>query len=515
MRHLCLLMLPLLACSLAAQEGERGILTPPESPVVGIHGAKVYGVRAGHPFLYRIPATGARPIQFSAAKLPKGLKLDSHTGIIRGTIAKPGSYDVTLSASNGSGRTARNFRIVAGKTLALTPPMGWSSWYMAYARIDDQLIRAQADAMVSSGLANHGYSYINIDDGWNIKLDSDDPAIGGAPRNKDGSLKTNRNFPDMNALTAYLHKKGLKAGIYISPGPRTCGGYEGSFQHEDQDARLFAKWQFDFLKYDLCSYSKMLPTPNDVPALQKPYRLMGSLLEGLDRDFVYNLCEYGRGDVWKWGREAGGNFWRTTGDLGAAKKTLWDNVSQIGFSQTNNQQWAGPGGWNDPDNILIGHILQHKELVPTPLTRNEQYTHVTLWALLASPLVFGGDMTKLDPFTFSLLANDEVIDIDQDTLGKQAKPVGLPGDEQQVWVKDLAAGFKAVGLFNLGDAERNVAVRWSDLGLKGKQMVHDAWRQKDVGAYETEFHASIGRHGAALFVVRRADEPFAKWTMRN
>jgi alpha-galactosidase len=500
-RPLLLFFLCLTVWSQTQNEGERGILTPAVSPKPRINGPKVYGVRPGHPFLYLIPATGERPMKFSARKLPKGLKLDSASGVISGIVEKAGEYSVRLAAANSLGRTERKLRIVVGKTLALTPPMGWSSWYMAYANIDDKLIRAQADAMMSSGLANHGYSYVNIDDGWNIKPESADPAIGGDPRNTDGTLKANRNFPDMNALTDYVHNKGLKIGIYISPGPRTCGGYEGSYQHEEQDARLFAEWGFDFLKYDLCSYSKLMKNPNDAEELQKAYSLMGTNLQKLDRDFVFNLCEYGRGDVWKWGREVGGNFWRTAGDLGDPKKGLWDSVSNIGFSQAGKEQWAGPGGWNDPDNILIGHILQHKELVPTPLTHNEQYTHVTLWALLAAPMVFGGDMTQLDPFTLSLLTNDEVIDVDQDSLGKQAKPVYHSGD-LQVWAKDLEDGSKAVGLFNLGESETEVTAQWSDLGIQGKRVVRDIWRQKDVGVFDNEFHTSVGRHGAALLVIR-------------
>jgi alpha-galactosidase len=500
-RTLLFLCLPLVVFGQVETGGERGILTPPASLKPRINGAKVYGVRPGHPFLYLIPATGERPMKFSARNLPKGLKLDSSTGVISGTVRKAGDYSVTLAAANDLGRTERKFHMVVGKTLALTPPMGWSSWYMAYANIDDKLIRDEADAMVSSGLANHGYSYINIDDGWNVKPGATDPAIGGEPRSEDGTLKPNRNFPDMSALTGYVHKKGLKIGIYISPGPRTCGGYEGSYQHEEQDARLFSKWGFDFLKYDLCSYSKLMKDQNDVDELQKPYRLMGTILQRVDRDFVFNLCEYGRGDVWKWGRAVGGNFWRTTGDLGDPKKGLWDNLSKIGFSQAGKEQWAGPGGWNDPDNILIGRILQHNELVPTPLTRNEQYTHVTLWALLAAPMVFGGDMTQLDPFTLSLLTNDEVIDVDQDPLGKQAKPVYRSGD-LQVWAKDMEDGSKAVGLFNLGEGETEVTARWSDLGLQGKQIVRDTWRQQDVGVFDGEFHTSVGRHGAALMVIR-------------
>src|ERR1017187_2340279 len=480
---------------------EPGILTPPASPKPEIRGAKVYGARPGHPFLYAIPATGARPVTFSAQELPRGLKLEPRTGQITVVTPQKGEYAVTLRARNAQGSTERKFRIIAGDQLALTPPMGWSTWYNALTAITDAGIRAQADAMVSSGLIQHGYAYVNIDDGWNIRPGSTDPIVGGPARDEKGNLRSNKNFPDMKALADYVHVKGLKIGIYIGPGPLTCAGFEASYQHEEQDARQFAAWGFDFLKYDLCSYQKSIQDAKDPEEYKKPYRLMGDILRKLDRDFVYNLCEYGRGNVWEWGREVGGNFWRTGDDVGGG----WANVERFGFGQDGMEQGAGPGGGNDPDNINIGYPAGRRGQAPPPtsLTHNEQYSWMSLWSLMAAPLVFGGDMTKLDDFTLNVLTNDEVIDVDQDTLGKQAAPVAKMG-AIEIWAKDLEGGSKAVGLFNRGEQETDLTARWSDLAIRGPQLVRDLWRQKDIGRFDNEFAAKVGRHGVMLVKITPA-----------
>jgi alpha-galactosidase len=495
----------LLAMSLVCPplRGEGARLTPPSPPEPRLHGPKILGVRPGKPFLYTIPATGERPMTFSARELPGSLTLDRATGRITGMSPQRGEYSIVLEARNARGAARRALRIVSGGKLALTPPMGWSTWYMAYAQISDTLVRAQADAMISTGLINHGYAYVNIDDGWNVQPGSNDPQLGGPARDPAGDLLPNRNFPDMRALCEYAHAKGLKIGIYIGPGPRTCGNFEGSYGHEEQDARQFARWGFDFLKYDLCSYARLIKDSASIEENQRPYRLMNTALQKLDREFVYNLCQYGRANVWEWGREAGGHFWRTTGDVGIAKKGLWERVSEVGFSQAGKEQWAGPGGWNDPDNLLLGQILWNKKLQPTPLTADEQYTYMTLWSILAAPLIFGGDMTRLDDFTLSLLTNDEVIDVNQDLLGKQGAPARKSG-AAEVWAKDLEDGSKAVALFNRGEAESEIGVRWEDLGLRGRQIVRDLWRQKDVGEFEGEFHTKVGRHGAAMLRLRAA-----------
>jgi alpha-galactosidase len=492
------LALAVLAAGPAFLAAQARPLTPPPGAVPRINGPAVTGCRPGSPFAFAIPATGERPIEFAAEGLPRGLRLDGKTGRITGAVAAKGTYPVVLRATNARGAAEKKLRIVCGDTIALTPPMGWSSWYMAYTDISDAMIRAQAEALVSSGLADHGYSYINIDDGWNIKLGSADPAVGGEPRDASGNLRSNRNFPDMKALCDHVHGLGLKIGIYISPGPSTCAGYAGSYGREEQDARQFAAWGFDFLKYDWCSYGSVAPDTS-LESLKKPYLLMGDILARLGRDMVYNLCQYGLGDVWEWGREVGGNYWRTTGDLGIPPedRSLWTSMSRIGFGQAGKEEHAGPGGWNDPDNILVGHILWDGKLVPAPLRPDEQYTYLSLWALLAAPLVFGGDVTQLDDFTLGLLGNDEVIEINQDPLGKQAVPV-FRSKGLEVWAKDMEDGSKAVGLFNRTGAATTLAARWKDLGLTGKWKVRDAWRQYDWGVYEGWFTQKVNRHGAVL-----------------
>jgi alpha-galactosidase len=214
----------------------------------------VYGCRPGRPFLYRVPCTGERPIRFAATGLPEGLVLDPAAGIIRGKApARPGRYEVILEAASAHGSARRPLRLVVGDTLALTPPMGWNDWYTHYDRITDARVRAAALATVASGMADFGYAYVNIDDCWSIKPGSLDPELGGPARDASGAIRANGRFPDMNALTDFIHAQGLKAGIYTSPGPRTCAGFEGTYQHEESDARTFAGWGFDFLKYDWCS----------------------------------------------------------------------------------------------------------------------------------------------------------------------------------------------------------------------------------------------------------------------
>ncbi len=461
-----------------------------------IHGPKILGTRPGNPFLYRIPATGARPITFSARHLPAGLTLDPATGIIAGATPRAGTYNVTLRARNGQGKSSRKLRIVAAGAIALTPPMGWSTWYMAYENITDQLVREQAAAMVSSGLADHGYTYINLDDGWNIK--PGDPKRGGPARNPDGSLRTNPDFPDMKALVDSIHSHGLKAGIYISPGPLTCAKYEGSLNHESQDLNTFVAWGFDFLKYDWCSYGRVFPDKT-LENYKRPYILMGGLLKQAPRDIVFNTCQYGMGNVWEWGREVGGNYWRTTGDisLGSTKTAdFWSSVDKIGFGQQGKEKFAGPGGWNDPDNILIGHVLVGQTLGPTPLSLDERKTYFSLWSMLAAPLVLGSDLTKLDPETLAILTNDEVIDINQDSLGIQAAPIRKDGP-LEVWSRKLDDGAEAIALFNRGSQPARVTYEFP-----GSRRLRDLWHHKDLGKFKRSYAAEVPAHGVVLLKSR-------------
>jgi alpha-galactosidase len=482
------------------------ILTPKPAPQPKINGPEVYGARPGHPFLYRVPCTGERPIRFSAAGLPKELQLDAATGIISGASpAKRGEYRVTLSAANAKGKASKPFRIVVGDTLALTPPMGWNDWYTHYDRITDRLMRAAADAMLASGMADFGYQYVNIDDCWMVKPGSPVAALGGDPRAPDGSIRSNGRFPDMKALAASIHAKGLKAGLYTSPGPLTCARFEGSYQHEEADARTFADWGFDFLKYDLCSY-RTIDNRNTVEADRKPYELMGSILGKLNRDIVFNLCQYGRGDVWKWGGEVGGNCWRTTGDLGLEKSTRLPGFYSVGFKNAAAWEYAAPGKWNDPDYILIGTVGNAHEIdappVKTALTAEEQYSYMSMWALMASPLFYSGDMATLDEFTLNVLCNAEVIEVDQDSLGKQARIVRRTEDDF-ILAKPMADGSLAVGLFNLADAAREVSVTWHDLEIDGRRRVRDVWRQQDAGTLAGEYKSLVPPHGVALLRLFR------------
>jgi len=459
---------------------------PPQSP--RINGPVVYGVKPGHPFLFAIPATGRRPLHFSAEGLPAGLSLDSTSGILSGVITKRGRYPVQLVAENDLGRAEKTLTIVVGDTLALTPPLGWNSWNCWGLTVSDAKIRATADLLVSTGLRDHGWTFVNIDDGWE------------APRRApNGEIRSNEKFPDMKALADYVHARGLKLGIYSSPGPRTCGGYLGSYGHEYQDAATWARWGIDYLKYDWCSYER-IARDHSLPELQKPYRLMRKALDAVDRDIVFSLCQYGMGEVWKWGAEVGGNLWRTTGDI----TDTWESMSRIGFGQADLYPYAGPGHWNDPDMLVVGWVGWSENLHRTRLTVNEQYTHISLWSLLSAPLLLGCDLSRMNAFTLNLLTNDEVLAVDQDPLGRQARRV-LSRGKVQVWLKELADGSRAIGIFNLGEKRVRFTLNWADIGLAAKQTVRDLWRQQDLGTFTGSFSTLVFRHGVVLIRVNPAD----------
>jgi len=483
------------------------ILTPRPPRAPRINGPKVYGCRPGHPFIYRIPTTGERPMEFAADGLPPSLHLDKTSGIITGAAPARGSHTVTLRAKNRHGAATRPFKIVSGDTLALTPPMGWNHWYAHYNRVTDTIMREAADVMVKSGMADVGYAYVNIDDCWMNAPSADlrrppDPLRIGPLRDAAGNILPNKHFPDMRALTAYIHDKGLKAGIYTSPGPRTCAGYCGSYGHEEQDARLFAEWGFDFLKYDWCSYREIAAGDNSLAALQKPYRLMGGILQKLPRDIVFNICQYGMGEVWTWGAEVGGHCWRTAGDLGAELNRIF----AVALKNAEHREWSRPGAWNDPDYIQIGWIGDARttgEPKPCPFTPTEQYSFMSLWCLSAAPLFYSGDMSRLDAFTLNVLCNPEVIEVDQDPLGECARVVRLT-PETFLMVKNMEDGTKAVGLCNRGEIPARVVAKWSDLGVSGPQIVRDLWRQRDLGTFDAEFKTVVPRHGVVLVRLRPA-----------
>jgi alpha-galactosidase len=487
------------------------ILTPAAPATPRINGASVFGVRPGSPFLFPIPATGERPMKFSAKHLPKGLILDPATGRITGVLKEAGQYVVTLRAQNTLGRAEKQFRIFCGDRIALTPPMGWNSWNCFAWAVSEERVKRAADAMVRSGLINHGWTYINVDDFWQNHRDSKDPTLRGEFRTADGVIVPNSRFPDMKGMADYIHGLGLKAGLYSSPGPWTCGGCAASWKHEQQDAQTYARWGFDYLKYDWCSYGKIasggdpdatnIPlwgeTAKDAEGAIYPYRVMGKFLRDQPRDIVFSLCQYGMADVWNWGGSVEGNCWRTTGDI----TDTWPSMSGIGFHQEKAAPFAKPGNWNDPDMLIVGQV-GWGNLHPTRLTADEQYTHLSLWCLLAAPLLIGCDMEKFDDFTLNLLSNDEVLALDQDPLGREATCLWTK-DDIRVYVKPLEDGGWGVGFFNLGTAPRNLAFsEFGALGMSGKLHVRDLWRQQDlpgVDAAAGTLSMTIPAHGVMLY----------------
>jgi alpha-galactosidase len=460
------------------------ILTPAVSSFPKINGAKVLGLRPGSPLLFKIPATGKKPLQYSVENLPQGLQLNKTDGIITGTIKTRGEYKMTLVVKNSEGIVKRNFVVKCGDLLSLTPPMGWNSWNCWGLSVNDERLKASAQAMINKGLIDHGWTYMNIDDGWEA-----------AARNTQGEIVSNDKFPDLKKTGDWLHNKGLKFGIYSSPGTKTCGDFLGSYLHEAQDAGSYANWGIDYLKYDWCSYQSVYELEKDtgLAAYKKPYIIMQQALQKQNRDIVYSLCQYGMKDVWKWGAGVNGNCWRTTGDI----EDTWESLSSIGFRQTTQYAYAAPGRWNDPDMMIVGQVGWGDNLHPTGLTPDEQYTHVSLWCLLSAPLLIGCDLGKLDDFTLNLLTNDEVIAVDQDPLGKQAQQV-LKTDDYQVWMKELEDGSKAIGIFNLSGKDNTVRFYWNKLGLADKQKVRDLWRQKDLGTFSTMFATRVAAHGVTL-----------------
>ncbi len=489
------------------------ILTPAPPVTPRINGASVFGVRPGSPFQFMIPATGERPMTFSAKGLPAGLKIDRNTGIITGKIAKAGTTVVTLSAKNAKGTAEKKFTIICGDRIALTPPMGWNSWNCFADQVSADKVKRAADAMVKSGLINHGWTYINVDDFWENHRNSKDSSLRGNLRDEAGKIIPNKRFGDMKSLADYMHSKGLKAGLYSSPGPWTCGGSAGSYGYEKEDAESYAAWGFDYLKYDWCSYGGVIngmkdndpykvgslsyQGGNNLATAMKPFKLMGDYLKKQPRDIVFSLCQYGMSDVWKWGDSVGGVSWRTTNDI----TDTWNSVKSIALAQDKAAAWAKPGNWNDPDMLVLGTVGWGNPH-PSKLRPDEQYLHFSLWCLFSAPLLIGCDMEKLDDFTLNILTNDEVIAINQDPLGKQATCKDTIGN-LLVYEKILADGSHAVGFCNFGLEIVEISYKdFAKLNIKGICNVRDLWRQKDVCRVDTktgDLKIKVPVHGVLLY----------------
>jgi alpha-galactosidase len=368
-------------------------------------------------------------------------------------------------------------------TLAATPPMGWNSWNHFAGKVSDADVRAAADALVSTGMRDAGYIYVNIDDTWQGERDAQ------------GVIHANNKFPDMKALADYVHSKGLKIGIYSSPGPLTCAHYAGSYLHEEQDAKTYAEWGFDFLKYDLCGFREIMrkEAPNDPQkafAMQKDaYEKMHKALIATGRPILYSLCQYGLNDVWKWGTDVGGNSWRTTGDI----SDRYSRMAEIGFSQAGLAKYAGPGHWNDPDMLEIGN---------GGMTEDQYRQHMTLWVILAAPLLAGNDLSKMTPSTLALLINREVIAVDQDPLGKQGDRVSAVGPTE-IWSKPLSNGALVVGLFNRADAPSPITLKLQDVGFDNNAKLRDLWKGSEVTPKNGAYTVTVPAYGAVLLKVSR------------
>jgi alpha-galactosidase len=483
----------------ARADDEPASLTPKPPPTPRINGPSIFGVRPGSPFLYHIPATGDRPMEFSIGRLPNGLRVNPATGDITGSLDKSGEYKIVLRAKNALGKNEKKFRIIVGDDISLTPAMGWNSWNCWGSRVTAEKVLQSAHGMVASGLIDHGWTYMNIDDAWQGRR--------GGPFN---GIQGNSNFPDMKALCDEIHGMGLKVGIYSTPWTTSyanhIGGSSdnpdgdwtkpteskkgrvnkkilpwaiGKYHFATNDARQWAAWGIDYLKYDW--------NPNEVPETEE----MADALRASGRDVIFSLSNSSPFKNMP-GLSKYANSWRTTGDI----RDTWVSMSAKGFSQDKWVRFSGHGHWNDPDMLVVGRVgwgSPHS----THLTPDEQYTHISLWCLLSAPLLIGCDLGNVDDFTIGVLSNDEVLALDQDALGKQATCIATNGFVR-IYAKDLEDGSKAVGLFNLDTNSVTATAQWADLGIHGKRMVRDLWRQRDIGRFKDHFEATVPPHGVVL-----------------
>ncbi len=487
--------------TLAPAQDTPEIRTPPAPHTPRINGPDIFGVQPDHPFLYHIPVTGDRPMSYSADNLPNGLQLDAASGNITGTLGSAGEYDVTFHAKNALGEDKKSFKIVVGETIDLTPQMGWNSWNHYNSRITQDIVLQNAEAMAKSGLIDHGWTYVNMDDTWQ--------GLRGGTLN---AIQGNEKFPDMKELCDSVHALGLKVGIYSTPWTTSYAGHIGGtaqnpegawkpftgnkkgilnkkilpfaigkYHFATNDADQWAAWGIDYLKYDW--------NPIEYPETAE----MADALRHSGRDIIFSLSNnLNIKNAPAVTPEA--NSWRTTGDI----KANWTSMSQRGFGQDPWARFAGPGHWNDPDML---EIATHEKTQPG-LTPDEEYAHMTIWCLDSAPLLLGNDLTTMDAFTLNLLENDEVLGIDQDSLGKQGTCVAK-GDSFLVYEKHLEDGSVAVGLFNTeDDSPVNVTAKWSDLGISGKRNVRDLWRQKDLGQFADAFTMSVAPHSAELVKIQ-------------
>ena len=363
-----------------------------------------------------------------------------------------------------------------GAELAATPPMGWNTWYAFGCKVTEADVKAAVDVMAANGMKAAGYEYVNLDDCWQGERDAN------------GFIQSNSRFPDMKELGDYIHNRGFKFGIYSSPGPKTCGGFPGSYGYEEKDAETYAKWGVDFLKYDWCS-ARGVYRPDQIEAV---YKKMHDAIVHAGRPMVYSLCEYGLAAPWIWGPGIGANSWRTTDDVSnRIDFQEYQRMMFVGFGQEGLQRYAGPGHWNDPDFLQIGNH---------GLNTDEDKTQMSLWALLAAPLFASSDLTKLTADQVAVLTNREVIAVDQDPKGTQGKRLSQSGPIE-VWAKPLSHGRTAVGLINSGESPLPASVNFAEVGYSHPVHLRDLWEKKDLGAFDKSYSTVVPAHGVVLIEI--------------
>ena len=355
-------------------------------------------------------------------------------------------------------------------SLAPTPPMGWNSWNKFGCNVSDKLIREMADAVVSSGMQAAGYQYVNIDDCWQVSRDASGTIVADPAR-----------FPSgIKALADYVHGKGLKLGIYTDAGTGTCEKRPGSLNHEVQDAKTYASWGIDYVKIDWCNAEGLDP--------EVQYAKLRDALANSGRPIVFSICNWGVKTPWRWG-PATGNLWRTTGDI----NDTYERMSLIGFGQNGLEKFAGPGHWNDPDMLEVGN---------GGMKRDEYRTHMALWVLLAAPLLAGNDLRNMSPETKELLLNSEVLAVDQDAKGVQGHRVWEEGP-LEIWVKPLADGGHAVGLFNRSESATKMTLDFKSIGAPASAKLRDLLDHKDLGTAQNSYSAEVPKHGVVLVKVSK------------
>lgn len=523
----------------ATIEGKE-ILTPEPKAEPQINGASIFGVRPGKPVFYRVAASGEKPVMYAAEGLPEGVQIDPKSGWITGRAPQnTGDYEITLHAENSKGKATKILVLRVGDTISLTPPMGWNSWYVHSEGVSEKAIREMAESMEEKGLDQYGWTYINIDDCWMGERHPETKAI-----------QANEKFGDMKAMADYVHSKGFKLGIYSTTWMSTFAGYiggtapneEGDYSEfylpeeemlnpaqffgrhpsstqrgiaqvgpywfVDRDARQFADWGIDYVKYDWVEV-EMKKNENGIYQRQgdKKVRKSDSItgrfyndFRSLDRDIVISLSPGHNPEedqlVTKYC-----NLWRLTPDI----KARWEDLTRA-FSDELVARYplTRPGLYGDLDMLQIGPLgkpnRRLEEFKPSPLTPSEQYFQVTLWSILSQPLLLSCNIPTMDAFDLNLVTNSEVLAVNQDPLVNQGYRVENEKGIYEIWAKDLADGSKALAFFNLSDEAKDITITAEKLGKKGK--VRDLWRQKDIGKLTHEFTVKVNAHGAGFFKVK-------------